>query len=132
MHTYTYIHTAARLVNGHMREFCSSTEGGIRSHSKKLRRDEKKERYKCDKNEPFMNTENAEYSDRLCTCMHVAWRAAFAICAAARATLYSCYCCCSYHRFFSLFFSSLVCNSYLAFVCVCCWASSMPIYLYAT
>lgn len=104
MHTYTYIHTAARLVNGHMREFCSSTEGGIRSHSKKLRRDEKKERYKCDKNEPFMNTENAEYSDRLCTCMHVAWRAAFAICAAARATLYSCYCCCSYHRFFSLFF----------------------------
>lgn len=45
-------------------QVCSSTEGGIRVDSKKSKR------YKCDKNEPFMNTETAEFSDcqYLCKC----------------------------------------------------------------
>lgn len=136
VHTHTctlhmQTHTEPMHVNRNMRGVCSSTGGRYsQPQSKKLSAkkwcEKRTRRYKCDKNESFMNTENAESAQRAITqsvlvCM---WHGV------AAATLYALHYCCWWWCVCCVF--SLVCNSYLAFVCVWRWASSMPIYLYAT
>lgn len=77
-------------------QVCSSTEGGIRVDSKKSKR------YKCDKNEPFMNTETAEFSDcqylckcnaTLCAFLFLSFFLFLIIAAAAGGCCWCCWCC---------------------------------------